>query len=188
MSSENPSIDNNRRAFIKASLALAGAFVLGKVSGILSWPSGIGTATPTISTQTHASPIMVKEYKNARYGFSLVHPSSLAVAEHSEGGGATTITFQNPGKAEGFQLFIVPHSDSQVSDERFNQDVPSGVRESLTNIAVDGATGAEFYSTHPALGDTHEVWLTRGGFLYELTTFKSLDTWLNSIVPTLKFV
>lgn len=178
MPSEKPEIDINRRRFIKGSLVLAGAFFLGKMSGLLSLTSGHA------STQS----VRVKKYKNARYGFSLLYPSSLAVAEHSEGGGASTITFQNPEKAEGFQLFIVPHSDSQVSEQRFKQDVPSGVRESLANIAVDGATGAEFYSTHTALGDTHEVWVTHGNFLYELTTLKSLDTQLDEIIQTWKFV
>ena len=108
--------------------------------------------------------------------------------ERQEGGGATTITFQNVEKAEGFQLFIVPYAEAQVSAERFKRDVPSGVRNNLTNITVDGATAAAFYSTNTELGATREVWVVRGGFLYEVTTLKPLDTWLGEIIQTWKFI
>ena len=182
-------IDINRRNFIKASLFLAGGFVLGKVSELFSWPSGVSPTTSVISSPKHMPPVRIKEYKNARYGFSLLHPSDLTVGTFDEGGGASTITFQNPENGEGFQIFIVPHSDSQaMSEKRFKQDVPSGVCKSLTHVAVNGATGTAFYSTHTALGATREVWIVHRGFLHEVTTLKPLDGWLDSIIPTLKFV
>src|SRR3989338_11613844 len=99
MSPEKPDVDLNRRTFIKASLVLAGALVLGKVSGLLSLASAI-------SAPSRTSSVRVKEYKNTRYGFSLLYPSDLKVATFDEGSGASTITFQNVEKAEGFQLFI----------------------------------------------------------------------------------
>ena len=133
------------------------------------------------------APAGMREYKSAAYHFSLFYPQELAVEERQEGGGATTITFQNVEKAEGFQLFIVPYTEPQVSAERFKRDVPSGVRNNLTNIMVDDATGAAFYGADTALGDTREVWFVRGGFLYEVTTLKPLDTWLDSIIQTWKF-
>jgi len=190
MPPEKPDIiDISRRNFIKASLALTGAFILGKVSGLFSWPSRIGPATPVISAPTHMPPVRVKEYKNTRYGFSLLYPSDLAVSTFEEGGGASTITFQNLEKAEGFQIFSVPYGGTQaMSEERFRQDVPSGVCKSLTHVAVNGATGTAFYSTHTALGATREVWVVHRGFLHEVTTLKPLDGWLDSIIPTWKFV
>lgn len=130
----------------------------------------------------------MREYRNAAYHFSLLYPEELSVAEHQEGGGAITITFQNVERAEGFQTFIVPYGEPQVSEGRFRQDAPSGVRKNLTNIIVDGATGAAFYSTNLALGDTREVWFVHGGFLYEVTTLKSLDIWLDGIIQTWKFI
>ena len=186
MPPEKPDIiDINRRNFIKASLFLAGGLVLGKVSGLLSLPSNISSSVRVAS----APPIRVKEYQNARYGFSLLYPSALAVSTFDEGGGASTITFQNPEKGEGFQIFSVPYGGTQaMSEERFRQDVPSGVCKSLTHIAMDGAAGTAFYSTHTALGATREVWVVHRGFLHEVTTLKPLDGWLDSIIPTLKFV
>ena len=187
MSPEKPDVDLNRRTFIKASLVLAGALVLGKVSGLLSLASAI-------SAPSRTSSVRVKEYKNTRYGFSLMHPSDLAVAEHSEGGGAAAITFQNPEKGEGFQLFIAPHSEPNMGEVPYNGTQESeqhfessGVRESLTPIAVDGAIGTAFYSTHAALGATREVRFVHKGFLYELTTPKPLAAWLGEIIQTWRF-
>jgi len=145
-------------------------------------------ALSAISPSARTPPVGTKEYRSARYHFSLFYPQELTVEEHSEGGGAATITFQNIEKAEGFQLFIVPYSEPQVSAERFKRDIPSGVRNNLTNITVDGATGAAFYSTNTELGDTREVWFVHGGFLYEVTTLKPLDAWLGAIIQTWKFV
>ena len=185
---QKPDIDINRRNFIKLSLVLAGALLLNKITGVLSLASRIAPNTSAVSAPTRRMPPAgTKEYKNARYGFSFLYPSDLSVATFPEGGGAT-ITFQNVEKAEGFQIFITPYSEPQVSEKRFRQDVPSGVRKSLTNISVDGATGAAFYSTNAELGATREVWFVRGGFLYELTTLKPLDRWLGTIVKTWKFV
>src|SRR3989338_8691422 len=143
MPPEKPDIiDMNRRNFIKASLFLAGGFVLGKVLGLFSWPSRIGPATPVISAPTHMPPVRIKEYKNARYGFSLIYPSDLKIATFDEGGGASTTTFQNPEKGEGFQLFIAPYVEPHVGEVPYNgtqENEPrlesSDIRESLTNIA-----------------------------------------------------
>ena len=190
-----PDIDINRRNFIKLSLVLAGALLLNKITGVLSLASKIAPDTYAVSAPARrALPAGTKEYKNARYGFSLLHPSGLSVGTFDEGGGASTITFQNPEKAEGFQIFIVPYGEpqaglpAQAGEKRFRQDVPSGVRKSLRKIAVGGTRGDAFYSESATLGATREVWFVRGGFLYELTTLKSLDRWLGTIVKTWKFV
>jgi len=142
--------------------------------------------TPYLAERT--VPAGMREYRSVQYHFSLFYPQELTVDEHQEDGGAMTITFQNVEKGEGFQIFVMPYSESQVSEERFKQDEPSGVRESLTNITVDGAIGAAFYSTNTALGATREVWFIHDGFLYELTTLKPLDSWLDSIIQSWKFI
>ncbi|MDO8567000.1 MAG: hypothetical protein Q7R58_02510 [bacterium] len=172
--------------------------ILQPASDALAFPELVFTPNTTAITAPENSigqsyvvgrtpPAGTKEYQSTAYHFSLFYPSELSVVERAEGGGATTITFQNVEKAEGFQIFVVPYSEPQVSARRFRQDVPSGVRESLTPIAVDGATGAAFYSTNTSLGATREVWLVHGGFLYEITTLKPLDAWLSAIIQTWKF-
>ena len=128
------------------------------------------------------------EYYNSKYRFSLFYPNDLSVSELDEGGGASTITFQNTHTVQGFQIFVAPYGASQVNEEQFKKDAPSGVRKGLQNVVIDGATGASFYSTSPALGDTAEVWFVHGGFLFEVTTLKSLTFWLSGIVESWKFL
>ena len=128
------------------------------------------------------------QYKNIQYKFARIYQKSLKVEELKEGGGASTIVFQNPEEGLGFQIFIVPFSGNQITDERFKQDVPSGVRDELRNISVDGASGASFYSTNTLLGETAEVWFIKNGFLYEVTAPKSLVSWLSTIMETWFFI
>ena len=170
-----PDIDISRRAFIKASFVFAGAFVLGKISGLLP--------TSAISASSRMSPSDIKKYQNTRYGFSFLYPSDLAIETFDEEDGAATITFQNIEKAEGFQIFIEP----QVSEKHPKQNASSGVRESLAPIVVGGVMGDAFYGVDAALGATREVRFAHGGFLYEITTLKPLDTHLDAIIQTWKF-
>ena len=90
-------------------------------------------SAPTLKPHRQA-PTGSVEYYNEQYRFSLFYPVALTVKEYSEGGGATTVTFQDTVNGQGFQIFIVPYSESQVSDERFKKDVPSGVRENIKDI------------------------------------------------------
>jgi len=77
--------------------------------------------------------------------------------------------------------------DSKYDFHRFSIYEVASSKNRMTPIAVDGAIGTAFYSTHAALGATREVWVVRGGFLYEVTTLKPLDTWLGEIIKTWKF-
>ena len=129
-----------------------------------------------------------REYRNEHYGFSLFYPEGTAVKEFDEGGGASTIVFENAEKAQGFQIFMVPYGESQVSEERFLTDVPSGVRQNPRDFYIDGAVAASFYSKNIGLGDTWEIWFIHTGFLYEVTTLKNLDAWLGDIMKSWKFI
>lgn len=153
--------------------------------------AALNFATTTIGqddvSNDRAVPAGMREYKSTEYNFSLFYPQELTVSPYNDNG-AATITFQDPDAGEGFQIFIVPYSESKISDARFKEDEPSEVRESLSNITVDGATGAAFYSTDASLGTTREVWFVHGGFLYEVTTLKPLDSWLAGILQTWKFM
>lgn len=129
-----------------------------------------------------------REYRSEQYGFSLLYPDSLSVKEYDEGGGASTITFENVESLQGFQIFIVSFAGGQITEERFRQDIPSGVRKDLVDITVDGATGAAFYSEHDLLGETYEVWFIHDGYLYEATTLKPLEQSLQSVMQTWQFL
>ena len=145
-------------------------------------------ATMSESMQSRVVSPGAKEYRNTAYRFSLLYPETLTVKEYIEKGNALTITFQDAKRGEGFQLFIVPYSEPQISEERFKRDAPSGVRTGLTDMTIDGATGAAFYSENTTLGETKEIWFIRGGFLFEVTTLKPLESWLDDILLTWQFL
>jgi hypothetical protein len=144
-------------------------------------------ATSEAST-TRTAPAGYSEYRNTHYHFSFFYPNDLSVKTHDEGRGAFTIVFENIQSAQGFQIFIVPYAGNSISSERFVKDEPSGVRKNLANVLIDGSTGASFYGANAALGDTAEVWFIHDGYLYEVTTLKTLDTWLSGILTSWKFL
>lgn len=159
------------------------------------WQSKQPAATSDVSANVAAAESTARfvpdgwhEYRNTAYRFSLLYPQELNVKEYPEGGNALTITFQDSERKEGFQLFILPYEETQVSEVRFKKDLPSGVRTNMTDILVGGATGAAFYSTNPTLGETREIWFVHGGFLFEATTLEPLETWFDNILRTWEFL
>ena len=158
---------------------------------------GFATATDTVAGNTAAAeplkaprtpPPGYAEYRSEQYRFAFFYPNGLSVSAYDEGQGASTITFQNPDPAQGFQIFIVPYGAQQVSTERFKKDEPSGVMQDPRDVTIDGAIATSFYSTDAALGDTAEVWFIHGGYLFEVTTPKSLAGWLSQIMVTWQFL
>jgi hypothetical protein len=45
-----------------------------------------------------------------------------------------------------------------------------------------------FYGNNAIMGDTREVWFIHSGLLYEVTTYKQLDSWLGQIMQTWTFI
>jgi len=190
--------------YIVAALALAGVaagiylYMRAGPAQIAPTSSGGASATSTLSVSTTTTtsdsaqsvPSGYSTYASIPYHFSLSYPNDLAVKEYDEGDGAQTITFQDvhsPEQASGFELFVTPYSGSQVTQDRFLGDEPSGVRNNVQSVSVDGASGAAFESLNATLGDTYEIWVIHGGFLYELTTLKALAPLLNTVAAAWKF-
>lgn len=126
------------------------------------------------------------EYRNTRFRFSLFYPEGMKVETFSEGGSAMTFTFSD--EAHAFQIFVVRYREPQVTPERFHMDVPSGVQKDLRNVTIDGVHAASFYSENAAVGETAEVWIIHGDYLYEITAPKALAGWLSDIMQSWKFL
>jgi hypothetical protein len=129
-----------------------------------------------------------KEYDNTTYNFSLFYPDDLSLADHVQPDGEHTAVFDDPAGNKGFQVFIVPYTETQITQSRFLLDDPSGVMQEPVDVTVDGVRGTIFFSTNPIMGDTRERWFIRGDYLYEVTTYKPLDTWLADIMKTWQFL
>ncbi len=126
-------------------------------------------------------------YHTPAYHFSLLYPDNLTVHSFGEGGGASTITFENTATGYGFQIFVLPYTEATISDERFIKDNPIGVREDLQEGLIDGVTAAFFLSKNAGMGPSREVWFINKGYLYEATAPAVIDPWFLSIMTTWKF-
>ena len=159
------------KARILAAIALACAVAaaayfymsLPSFSGQDSQPAAGAAASGAPLKPARTPPAGHKEYREQRYRFAVFVPDNLVAKSYDEGGGASTIALQDAAKAEGFQVFIVPYKEAQVSEERFRRDAPSGVRKSPKDVTIDGATATSFYGTSALLGDTAEIWFILGG-------------------------
>ncbi len=151
----------------------------------------IATARPTVAIYTpptRTAPSGMKEYRDEQYRFSLFIPDDMVVSRRTEEQGAATITFEDMSNARGFEIFIVPYLDPQVSEERFREDIPSGVRTDTRDVSIDGAVGATFHAVHDAIGETSEIWFIRDGYLYEVMTPRSSESWLATVMQTWDFL
>lgn len=128
------------------------------------------------------------EYQNLNYHFALVPKDGMEVLGFDEGGGAKTFIFENLENGAGFQIFAVPYADESITEERFKMDIPSGVRENMREMEVDDVTATVFYSQSFELGETYEVWFIKGSLLYEVTTIRSLESELDEIMKTWRFI
>lgn len=178
---------------LSAAAIAAGAYYFVYKGGLVgpgALPLGAGQATSTVAAaaESRMVPAGAREYRSAAYHFSVLYPENLAVTDYDEGVGAATVSFQNAASSQGFQVFIVPYSEPQVTAERFMRDVPSGVKEGTLNISIGGVPAVSFYSKDTALGDTAEIWFIYADHLYEVTAPKPLAGWLSSIMATWQFI
>ena len=94
---------------------------------------------------------------------------------------------KTPTTNVGFEVYVTPYSGTQITEQEFKLDEPSGVENHPTHVTVDGVPATMFYGNNSIMGDTREIWFIHGGFLYEVTTYKELDSWLVPIMQTWQF-
>lgn len=153
-------------------------------AALTSTPPALASSTP----QTQAAPNGMREYANSTFHFSLLYPNDLQATEYKEQGGALTVTFEDPATSEGFEIYVTPFSATQITESRFKLDEPSGTFLQPTNVVIDGTQATMFFGYNSIMGDTREVWFIHGGFLYEVATYKALDSWLAQIMESWKFI
>jgi hypothetical protein len=128
-----------------------------------------------------------RKFENEQYGFSVYMPPELTANVYDEGGGAHTFTFEDADGGKGFQIFVLPYSESTISEERFLKDSPAGVMKEPVDVTIGGVRATAFFGEHMLMGETREVWFLHNNLLYEVTTYKHLDTWLADIMKTWRF-
>lgn len=149
--------------------------------------SGIIVGADTIA-ETAPPPEGYVRYTNTEYGLSFYHSPIGKITEYDEGQGAMTVVLQNESLVRGMQVFIVPYTESLITEERFRADVPSGVREDAEDATLDGVRAVTFTSEDMLLGPTREIWIIRNGYLYEITTFKGAGTWFTPVIQSWRWL
>lgn len=187
-----------RTKFFKNRLYLGGlgtGFVLGVatvlVVGMFGNSESTHTFLPLVERSGHVSESRAEgtlRYTHPERSFSLMFPKELAVHNVDEGNRSETIVFQKPGEQVGFQIFITPYSEPDITKERLELDVKGGVVDEPTEVVIgSGQRALVFWSNDPVIGRLREVWFIHGGFLYEVTTYAPLDEWLSEIMSTWEF-
>ncbi len=138
--------------------------------------------------ETSGIPNGYVKYQNNKYSFILYHPPEIEINEMDEEQGAMVITLENEKEALGFQIFIVPYWNREITDERFKLDVPSNIRNNIKKSSIDGVEAVEFDSRDDVIGETKEIWFIRGGYLYEVTAPKEAGNLLDSVMQNWKFL
>jgi len=160
---------------------------------LLALAANAASSTPSASTSSETATVPVAPagyvlYRNQPYHFSFFYPPSLQVHSYNEEGGAFTVALQDPTTNEGFEVYVTPYTGTQITEAEFKLDEPSGVMQQQTDVMIDGVRATMFYGNNAIMGDTREVWFIKGGFLYEVTTYKQLDSWLAQIMQTWQFI
>jgi len=103
-------------------------------------------------------------YKNAAFHFGLLFPDNLQATEYKEQDGAVTVSFQDTKTDQGFEVYVTPYADKQITPQRFKLDEPSGVIQSPTDVVIDGARATMFFGNNTIMGDTREVCSSTAAF------------------------
>ena len=127
-------------------------------------------------------------YFSQDYGFSLAYPAELDLGQFYDNPDGDLIVFQSRQKEKektGFQIFITPYSGSVISREIILRDLSSTIIEDPQEAIIgDGTRALIFWSESPKIGKTREVWFAKNGYLYEITTYAPLDSWLANILSS----
>ena len=183
----------NRKFFIMVTVVFVG---IGG-AGALSWQYFLQKNTigvPVLLQPSNSQASLGAEYRvfeHPKFGFSVEYPAEFSAARYEEADNAETILFENKKEGEeklGFQIFITPFGEETITRERILQDLPNaGIEEPQEAILGDGTHALIFWSNDEAVGKTREVWFTHAGYLYEVSTYARLDTWLANILKTWQF-
>ena len=154
----------------------------------------VSTSSPQAATDVakvpplENSPAGFKEYRNTDYGFSVNYPAQIPPQEFHDREHALTVLFQGAAGEPGFQIYAAPVNGTNITPERINRDAPSGVKLEPRDTVIDGVSGITFFGFDANVGQTREIWFIHNHFLYEVTTYKELDSELSEIMKAWRFI
>ncbi len=141
----------------------------------------------------YSTVLLIQPYSNEQFNFSLSMPGNFEARQLAEdGSGATTILFESTDRADGVQIIVSPFDEDlrELTAERIQQDVPDLVISDPQPVEIgENYKGLAFKSDNEAFdGASREVWFVFRGNLYQISTYERLDTLLQKIFSTWKFL
>lgn len=127
------------------------------------------------------------QYLNVERGFSLWYPKELKVKEHDEGDTTYTIVFSDELGEKSFQIFFTPYMGDTITSSRFLKDFPDGKFTEPVEVVIGDNMHALVFYSEGTLGKLREVWFIHDDYLFEVTTYDTLDEWLAEIMKSWKF-
>ena len=149
------------------------------------------------STAPAAESIEVEpRYKNDQYGFSFGQPDGFNVSDFDEGDGKI-ILVKNVGSSvsnnsnnyeNGFQIFIAAFDEpGPITKERILKDIPDMIINGEQYIDIGGERALSFTSQDDLGGETREIWMVHGGYLYQIKGYKNFEEKMIEVLKTWKF-
>lgn len=131
-----------------------------------------------------------KEFIHETHNFSFLYPGNLSVGRFDEGDGET-IVIQNAEERVGFQIYITSVGEEIImTRERIQEDLPDlEVRDPRpVQLGEQSGQGLAFLSDNESYGgSSREVWFTFNGYLYQISTYASLDPLLQQVLNSWEF-
>jgi len=139
-------------------------------------------------------------YIDSQYKFSFEYPKDFTATKFQEGEDSNTILVQEKESKKSFQIFISPFDEpGPLTAERVKQDLPDLIiKNPEQRVLKNGAKALIFFSEEPSLGEIREIWFiypvsgadsngVHNGYLYQISTYKELDSLVAKILETWKF-
>jgi hypothetical protein len=151
------------------------------------------TPEPVVAPDIKKVDNSTNTYVHKKYNFTFNFPSNLKTSNFNEGGGEQ-IQFQGTN-GDWFQIYITPWDEGDtITPERIKKDIPDIVIKDPQQVILGpnqkdgvGPHALIFISKDSSLGETREVWFAMNGNLYQVTTYKKLDTLVGKVLSTLVF-
>ena len=181
------------------AIIIAAVLAAAVIGGLVAYKSYTSYRTDTNDTTDKTDPQsapLAARYENSQYGFSFGQPDGFNISDFEEGGGKV-ILVKNVGSSvsnnsnnyeNGFQIFIAAFDEpGPITKERILKDIPDMIINGEQYIDVGGERALNFTSQDDLGGETREIWMVHGGFLYQVKGYKNFEEKMIEVLKTWKF-
>jgi len=145
---------------------------------------------PAPATDTTKGAATGETYRDAAFGFFFQYPSGYRIATTTFGDGGELVTVEKDASI-GFQIAVTPFDEpGPLTAERIRLDLPDMVIDEPQTVQVGGDTGVSgvaFFGDNADLGKTREVWFSHAGYLYQITTYATMEKEITKVMDSWQF-